>query len=112
MAQPFLVKCILLCTPGMGVNLWGESPLYVNPVSKSLDLLAQVLAEGKGVAARRGLKEARVQVSEDSEAVSRRTETAYKAQSPGKLAPFDSAQGALSLPNGHNITKPRIQEIG
>jgi hypothetical protein len=20
------------CTPGMGVNLWGESPLYVNPV--------------------------------------------------------------------------------
>jgi hypothetical protein len=20
MAQPFLVKCILLCTPGMGVN--------------------------------------------------------------------------------------------
>ncbi|MDO9463000.1 MAG: hypothetical protein Q7J61_04265 [Deltaproteobacteria bacterium] len=32
--------------------------------------------------------------------------------SPGKLAPFDSAQGALSLPNGHNMTKPRIQEIG
>jgi hypothetical protein len=25
--------------------------------------------------------------------------------SPGELAPFDSAQGALSLPNGHNITK-------
>ena len=21
-----------LCTPGMGVNLWGESPLYMNPV--------------------------------------------------------------------------------
>ena len=21
------------CTPGMGVNLWGESPLYVNPVN-------------------------------------------------------------------------------
>jgi len=44
-----------LCTPGTGVNLWGdlsaynvqaESPLYVNPVNKSLDLLAQVLAEG------------------------------------------------------------------
>jgi hypothetical protein len=45
-------------------------------------------------------------------AMSRRTETAYKAQSPGKLAPFDFAQGALSLPNGHNITKPWIQEIG
>lgn len=23
---------ILLCTPGMGVDLWGESPLCVNPV--------------------------------------------------------------------------------
>ena len=23
----------LLCTPGMGVNLWGESPLYMNPVN-------------------------------------------------------------------------------
>jgi hypothetical protein len=22
-----------LCTPGMGVNLWGASPQYVNPVS-------------------------------------------------------------------------------
>jgi hypothetical protein len=22
-----------LCTPGMGVNLWGESPLYVNPLN-------------------------------------------------------------------------------
>ena len=50
-----------MCTPGMGVNSWGENPLYVNPVNKSSDLLAQVLAEGKGVAARRGLKEAGVQ---------------------------------------------------
>jgi len=22
-----------LCTPGMGVILWGESPLYLNPVA-------------------------------------------------------------------------------
>jgi hypothetical protein len=28
--------------------------------------------------------------------MSRRTEMAYKAQSPGKLAPFDFAQGVLS----------------
>jgi hypothetical protein len=27
------VRCIALCTPGMGVNLWGASPLYVNPVN-------------------------------------------------------------------------------
>jgi len=38
--------------------------------------------------------------------MSRRTEMAYKAQSPGKVAPFDSAQGALSLPNGHDIPNP------
>src|SRR4030042_3619154 len=27
------------CTPGTGVNLWGESPLYVNPVNvkKNID---------------------------------------------------------------------------
>jgi hypothetical protein len=42
----------------MGVNLWGESPLYVNPVNKLFDLLAQVLVDGKGVSARKGLKEA------------------------------------------------------
>ena len=35
---------------------------------------------------RKGLKEAGVQVSEDSEAMSRWTETAYKAQSLGELA--------------------------
>jgi hypothetical protein len=27
------ISCSNLCTPGMGVNLWGESPLYVNPVN-------------------------------------------------------------------------------
>ena len=26
------LRCILLCTPGMGMNLWGVSPLYVNTV--------------------------------------------------------------------------------
>ena len=25
------------CTPGMGVNLWGESPLYVDPVPSFYD---------------------------------------------------------------------------
>ena len=31
------VACVRLtdwCTPGMGVNLWGASPLYVNPVNR------------------------------------------------------------------------------
>ena len=52
-----------LCTPGMGVNLWGESPLYVNPV-KCLNHLTQVLAEGKGGTARDRLKEAGAQSDE------------------------------------------------
>jgi len=43
------------CTPGMGVNLWGASPLYVNPVNR-LNILTKVLAEGKGVPVREGLK--------------------------------------------------------
>ena len=43
---------------------------------------------------REGLEEAGVQVSEDSESMSRRTETAYKAQSPGKSAQHDEAQGS------------------
>jgi len=46
------------CTPGMGVNLWGESPLYMNPVNvKNIDtstsqgkgahVLLQTVAKGK-----------------------------------------------------------------
>ena len=42
-----------MCTPGMGVNLWGESPLYVNPAKA----LAEVLAENKGGTVRNRLKE-------------------------------------------------------
>jgi hypothetical protein len=46
----------------MGVNLWGESPLYVNPVNVNVfSTLTKVLAEGKGVSVRKGLKEARAQ---------------------------------------------------
>jgi hypothetical protein len=31
------VGCSHWCTPGMGVNLWGESPLYMNPVPSFYD---------------------------------------------------------------------------
>jgi hypothetical protein len=45
----FPVRWSDLCTPGMGVNLWGVSALYVNPVNvKSSWTLTKVLAEGKG----------------------------------------------------------------
>ena len=54
-----------LCTPGMGVNLWGESPLYVNPASV-LWTFAQVLAEGKGGTARDRPKEVGAQSYEPS----------------------------------------------
>ena len=49
-----------LCTPVMGVNLWGVSPLYVNPVNV-LITLAKVLAEGKGGTVRDRLEEAGAQ---------------------------------------------------
>jgi hypothetical protein len=52
--------CNDLCAPGMGVNLWGESPLNVNPVNV-LNILTKVLAEGKGGIVRFCLKEAEVQ---------------------------------------------------
>ena len=39
-----------------------------------------------------------MQVSVDSESMSRRTETAYKAQSPDKSAQHDEAQEALGSP--------------
>ena len=55
-----------MCTPGMGVNLWGDppspkgygvagSPLYVNPVNV-FSKLTKVLADSKGVSVRKGLK--------------------------------------------------------
>ena len=49
-----------MCTPGMGVNLWGVSPLYVNPVNV-LITLTKVLAEGKGGTVRDRLEEAEAQ---------------------------------------------------
>lgn len=60
-----VIDFILVCTPGAGVNLWGESPLYVNPVNM-LNILIKILAEGKGVFARSCLKEARAQGCESS----------------------------------------------
>jgi len=47
----------------MGVNSWGVSPLYVNPVNV-LSILTKILAEGKGIAARYCPKEARAQTYE------------------------------------------------
>jgi len=32
-ARLFAIRCKSMCTPGMGMNLWGESPLYVNHVN-------------------------------------------------------------------------------
>jgi hypothetical protein len=60
------VKLTDRCTPGMGVNLWGASPLYVNPVNV-FSKLTKVLVEGKGVSVRKGLKEARAQSYEPTD---------------------------------------------
>jgi hypothetical protein len=50
----------------MGVNLWGENPLYMNPVHHFM-MVAKVLAEGKGVTVRYRLKEAGVQSYEPTD---------------------------------------------
>ena len=71
----------------MGVNLWGASPLYVNRVNV-MNILTKVLAEGKGGTVRDRPKEA------SGKAMSRRTEMAYKAQSPGKLAQHNETMGS------------------
>jgi len=57
---PVRVHALVYARPGMGVNLWGESPLYMNPVPY-LIMVTKVLAEGKGIIARWCLKEAGVQ---------------------------------------------------
>jgi len=78
-----------VCTPVMGVNLWGASPLYEesNPVARQRN---QVLAEGKGVSARRGLEEAGAQSYEPT------NRNSIQGHHPGKSAQHDEV--------------PRIQE--
>jgi hypothetical protein len=69
------------------------SPLYVNPVNV-LNILTKILAEEQVLRSRlmAGGGTARDRPEEASgKAMSRRTETAYKAQSPGKLAPHNEA---------------------
>ena len=74
----------------MGVNLWGVSPLYVNPVNV-LITLTKVLAEGKGGTVRDRLEEAGAQSYEPTNPAESGT---YKAQSPGKSAQRDEARGS------------------
>jgi len=68
----------------MGVNLWGESPLYVNPASV-FDTFAQVLAEGKGGTARDRPKEAGAQSDEPT------NRNSIQGRVPGKLARHNEA---------------------
>ncbi len=94
-----------MCTPGTGVNLWGESPLYVSPVNWLS--LTQVLADNKGGTARdrpkglsiaKGESQARVTAGNgplERKTMSRRTETAYKAWSPGESAQHDKAHDGV-----------------
>ncbi|MDD5343748.1 MAG: hypothetical protein PHW12_04925, partial [Smithella sp.] len=56
------IGCIDFVYTRHGRELWGGSPLYVNPVNvKSSRTLTKVLAEGKGEIARDRPKEAGVQ---------------------------------------------------
>lgn len=41
---------IALCPPGMGMNLWSKSPLYMNSVNVNIfSILTKVLAESNGI---------------------------------------------------------------
>jgi hypothetical protein len=82
-----------MCTPGMGANLWGESPLYVNPVNV-LNMLTKILAEGKGIAARHCPKEAGLQT--------------YEPTNPAMAGHIRPSLRASQ----HDMTKPWIREIG
>ena len=57
----------------MGVNLWGEMPLYVRPASVVYTCTITR------------------QRQEPAPDLIRGTETAYKAESPGELAPHNNA---------------------
>ena len=50
--------------PGMGMILWGASPLYIFQEGDEKSTLKKVLAEGKGVRVTDRLKEAGVQTCE------------------------------------------------
>jgi len=75
----------------MGVNLWGESPLYMNPVNKLLiwhKCQPKTKAEPSGTVRRKTERKAMRQACPG---LSRGTGTAYKAESPGKSAQHDKA---------------------
>ena len=80
-----------MCTPGMGVDSRGASPLQED---QAHDNGPQLLAKGKGVSARRGLEEA------GGKAANRRTGTPYAIEG---LAPGASQ---------HIMTKPTVRGVG
>ena len=87
----------LLCTPGMGVNLRGGSPLYENRkvfmvmnTNKSTSRRQGRLPAGRQVSARRGLEEAGAQSYEPT------NRNSIQGRHPGKSAQHDEV--------------PRIQE--
>ncbi len=53
-----------MCVPGMGMILWGASPLYIVRKVVKYDNFEKVLADGKGVRVIFRLKEAGVQTCE------------------------------------------------
>ena len=91
------VRSICWCTPGMGVNLWGESPLYVNPASVLLDICTSTSRrQGRN-------REGPSGGSRSAKRMSRRTEIAYKAESLGKSARHDKAPGSGDMVNAMRL---------
>ncbi len=76
----------------MGVNLWGESPLYENQGYPLIfRMLTKVRAEGKGDSVRSGLEEAGWRKCEPTDRNRIDRLTVPEAQSPGELARHNEA---------------------
>jgi len=76
----------------MGVNLWGESPLYENQGRLLIEgMLPEVQAEGKGASVRMGPKEAPGNTCGPTDRNRITRKRVPEAQSPGELARHNKA---------------------
>ena len=88
------------CTPVMGVNLWGaKSPVRESSHCRE-DRVNQVLAEGKGVSARRGLEEAGAQSYQFPDHTRSHWKTIRESLTTGSYKPLPVKRVEIPKPTG------------